>query len=37
MRGFANEVVQRIPPDALRAAVEAAVFERLEEIFAEEP
>jgi Fe-S cluster assembly protein SufD len=35
-RGFANEVVQRIAPDVTRAALEGAVFERLEEIFVEE-
>ena len=34
-RGFANEVVQRIAPDVARAALEEAVFERLEEIFVE--
>lgn len=35
-RGFVNEVVQRIVPEAVRAALEGAVFERLEQIFAEE-
>jgi len=35
-RGFAGEVVQRVAPEALRRVVEAAVFERLEQIFAEE-
>ena len=35
-RGFAGEVVRRVAPEALRRAVEAAVFERLEQIFAEE-
>jgi hypothetical protein len=32
-----GEVVQRITPQELRAAAENAVFERLEQIFAEEP
>ena len=36
-RGFVGEVVQRITPQELRAAAENAVFERLEQIFAEEP
>jgi Fe-S cluster assembly protein SufD len=36
-RGFVGEVVQRIASEELRAAAETAVFERLEQIFAEEP
>jgi Fe-S cluster assembly protein SufD len=34
--GFVGEVVQRAVPEAARAVLERAVFERLEQIFAEE-
>jgi Fe-S cluster assembly protein SufD len=36
-RGFVDEVARRIVPLAVRAALERAVFERLDQLFAEEP
>jgi Fe-S cluster assembly protein SufD len=36
-RGFVDEIGQRIVPQAVRTALEGAVFERLDQIFAEEP
>jgi Fe-S cluster assembly protein SufD len=36
-RGFVDEVVRRIVPQAMLTALEGAVFERLDRIFAEEP
>jgi Fe-S cluster assembly protein SufD len=36
-RGFVDEVAQRIVPQTVRTALQGAVFERLDQMFAEEP